>query len=165
MDIKESINNKRIYFKVAKLNELSQEEVYDMCKARYEVFVCEQKITSENDFDDKDKECLHLLAIEVDGEENRRIVGYCRLLPAGMSYDEASIGRVLVMKELRGSGIAQEMMKIAINQIKESFCENKITLSAQSYIKGLYLSVGFKQVSDEYDEAGIPHVKMKYKGE
>ncbi|MGL5151891.1 MAG: GNAT family N-acetyltransferase [Clostridium sp.] len=151
-----------IEYKIAKFNELSQEEIYDICKSRFEVFVCEQKITCENDFDDKDKICLHVLAIDRD---NNEIAGYCRLLPAGTSYEEASIGRVLVSKGYRGKDIAREMMKFAIVNIKKEFNEDNITLSAQSYIKTLYSSVGFKQVSDEYDEAGIPHVKMKYKGE
>ena len=39
---------------------------------------------------------------------------------------------------------------------------DKITLSAQCYIKELYKSVGFKEVSEQYEEAGIPHVKMKF---
>ena len=143
-------------------NELNVDELYEIVKARYEVFVCEQEITCENDFDDKDKECLHLFITDKNYKEIK-IVGYCRLLPKGLSYDEASIGRVLVSKEYRRAGIAKEMMLIAIDKIKKEFDTDKIILSAQSYIKDLYLSVGFTQISDEYEEAKIAHVKMIYK--
>ena len=147
---------------VKKFDELSVNELYEIVKVRYEIFVCEQEITCENDFDDKDKECLHLFIIDKNYNE-LKIAGYCRLLPKGLSYDEASIGRVLVMKEYRRSGLAKEMMKVAIDKIREEFDTDKIILSAQSYIKNLYLSVGFEQISDEYEEAKIPHVKMIHK--
>lgn len=154
-------SEKRFIYKVAKLNELMQEEVYDMCKARFEVFVCEQKITCENDFDDKDKDCYHLFAYEGIGEEVE-LAGYCRLLAPGVSYEEASIGRVLVLPKYRGIKLGTKMMEQAVVAIKEMYGADKVTLSAQSYVKKMYELAGFKQVSDEYDEAGIPHVKMKY---
>lgn len=160
----ESIDTKvkrRFIYKVGKLNEFTQEEVYDMCKARFEVFVCEQKIICENDFDDKDKECFHLFAYEAINDRVE-LAGYCRLLAPGISYEESSIGRVLVLSKYRGFGLGTKMMEQAIIAIKEVYGVSKITLSAQSYIKKMYELVGFEQVSDEYDEAGIPHIKMKY---
>ena len=152
---------KKYEIRIKAFNELNISELYEIVKARYEVFACEQEITCENDFDDKDKECIHLFVID---KENRfeKVVGYCRLLPPGLSYDDASIGRVLVLKEHRGKGLAREMMIKAINEIEKNYKVNKITLSAQCYIKELYKSVGFKEVSEQYEEAGIPHVKMKF---
>lgn len=152
---------KKYEIRIKTFNELNISELYEIVKARYEVFACEQEITCENDFDDKDKECIHLFVID---NENgyEKVVGYCRLLPPGLSYDDASIGRVLVLKEYRGKGLAREMMIKAINEIEKNYKVNKITLSAQCYIKELYKSVGFKEVSEQYEEAGIPHVKMKF---
>ena len=152
---------KKYEIRIKAFNELNISELYEIVKARYEVFACEQEITCENDFDDKDKECIHLFVID---KENRseKVVGYCRLLPPGLSYYDASIGRVLVLKEHRGKGLAREMMIKAINEIEKNYKVNKITLSAQCYIKELYKSVGFKEVSEQYEEAGIPHVKMKF---
>ena len=152
---------KKYEIKIKTFNELNISELYEIVKARYEVFACEQEITCENDFDDKDKECIHLFVID---KENRseKVVGYCRLLPPGLSYDDASIGRVLVLKEHRGKGLAREMMIKAINEIEKNYKVDKITLSAQCYIKELYKSVGFKEVSEQYEEAGIPHVKMRF---
>ncbi|VYU55775.1 GNAT family N-acetyltransferase [Clostridium tertium] len=147
-------------FRSKYFDELNINEFYEIAKARYEVFACEQEITCENDFDDKDRECIHLFIVDKDFK-NEVIAGYCRLLPAGLSYDEASIGRVLVSREYRNRGLAKEMMIRAIEEIKKEFNTDKITLSAQSYIKNLYKEVGFREVSDEYDEAGIPHIKMK----
>lgn len=145
-------------FKCKSFNRLNINELYEIVKSRYEVFACEQKITSENDFDDKDKECIHLFAMD---NENQKVIGYCRLLPPGLSYEEASIGRVLVLKEYRNKGLAKEMMLKAIEEIEKNYNTSNITLLAQTYIKNLYISVGFKEVSGEYEEAGIPHVKMK----
>lgn len=153
---------KKYEFRSKYFNELNITELYEIVKSRYEVFACEQEITCENDFDDKDKECIHLFAL--DNEiGNDKVIGYCRLLPPGLSYNEASIGRVLVLKEYRGKDIAKEMMIKAIEVIQKEYRVNEITLSAQSYIKNLYKKVGFKEASEEYDEAGIPHVKMKFR--
>lgn len=148
---------KEFEFRLKYFDELNINELYDIVKVRYEVFVCDQKITSENDFDDKDKECYHLTVYYKD-----TLVGYCRILKAGMSYKEPSIGRVLVLKDYRRNNIAQEMMKRAVDFIINELGEDKITLSAQLYVKGLYESIGFKVISDIYEEAEIPHIKMSF---
>lgn len=53
------------------------------------------------------------------------------------------------------------MMRVALDFIKNNLDENIVVLSGQLYAKGLYESVGFKVISDIYDEVNIPHVKMK----
>lgn len=130
--------------------------MYEIAKSRFEVFVCEQKIVEEQDFDDKDKVCHHIML-----KENERVVAYCRIVPKGIGYDYISVGRVLVLSSHRRKGIAQEMMKVALEFIKNNLDEKTVVLSAQLYAKGLYESVGFKVISDVYDEVNIPHVKMK----
>lgn len=143
-------------FEIKKFNELSAEEMYEIAKSRFEVFVCEQKIVEEQDFDDKDKLCHHVM-LKKDG----RIVAYSRIVPKGLGYDSISIGRVLVIETYRRKGIAQKMMKFCLEFIKNKLDENTVVLSGQLYAKGLYESVGFKVISDIYDEVNIPHVKMK----
>lgn len=146
-------------FKIKHFNELTSNEIYEICKSRYEVFACEQKIISENDFDDIDKDCYHIFKTE-----DNKIISYSRIIPKQFSpYENTSIGRVLVLKEYRGKKIAKEMMDIAIKFIINNLNEECITLSSQEYIKNLYLSCGFKEVSDVYYEVGIPHVKMVFK--
>ena len=143
-------------FAIKTFNELTIDELYEIVKSRFEVFVCEQEIIEEQDFDDKDKVCHHIML-----KENERVVAYCRIVPKGIGYDYISVGRVLVLSSHRRKGIAQEMMKVALEFIKNNLDEKTVVLSAQLYAKGLYESVGFKVISDVYDEVNIPHVKMK----
>ena len=143
-------------FEIKKFNDLTVNEMYEIAKSRFEVFVCEQKIVEEQDFDDKDKVCHHIML-----KENESVVAYCRIVPKGIGYDYISVGRVLVLSSHRRKGIAQEMMKVALEFIKNNLDEKTVVLSAQLYAKGLYESVGFKVISDVYDEVNIPHVKMK----
>lgn len=140
---------------IKKFDELNINELYEICKSRYEVFVCDQKITDENDFDDIDKNVYHIFL-----EDEGKVVAYARLIPSGIVYEESSIGRVLVLGNYRRRGIAQELIKKSIDFLKEDLKEEKIKISAQLYIKELYEKVGFKTVSDVYDEVGIPHIKM-----
>lgn len=143
-------------FEIKKFNDITVDDMYEIAKSRFEVFVCEQEITEEQDFDDKDKECYHVML-----KENGRIVAYSRIVPKGVAYEYISIGRVLVLESHRRKGVAQEMMRACLKYIKESLNENIVVLSAQLYVKSMYESVGFKVISDVYDEVNIPHVKMK----
>lgn len=143
-------------FEIVKFNELTIYDMYEIAKSRFEVFVCEQEITEEQDFDDKDKQCHHIML-----KENGRVVAYSRIVPKGLGYNYTSIGRVLVLESHRRKGIAQKMMKYALDFIKNNLDENIVVISAQEYVKEMYESVGFKVISDVYDEVNIPHVKMK----
>ena len=145
-----------MYFERKMFHELTIDEMYEIAKSRFEVFVCEQEITDEQDFDDKDKVSYHVML-----KDEGRIIAYSRIVPKKVAYENISIGRVLVLKGYRRKGIAQKMMKSALEFIKNNLNENVVVLSAQEYAKEMYLSVGFKVVSDIYDEVNIPHVKMK----
>lgn len=144
-------------FIVKHFKDLSVDEFFEIAKARYEVFACEQKITQENDFDDIDKKCYHIFSLD-----NNIITLYARIIPKEYSsYEDTSIGRVLVNKNYRRNGLAKKLMMNSIEFITNNLNEEHITLSAQYYIKDLYKSLGFKEISDVYDEVGIPHVKMR----
>ena len=143
-------------FAIKTFNELTIDELYEIVKSRFKVFVCEQKIVEDQEFDDKDKVSYHVML-----KENDKVVAYCRIVPKEIGYDYTSIGRVLVLSSYRRKGIAQEMIKVALDFIKNNLNENIVVLSGQLYAKGLYESVGFNVISDVYDEVNIPHVKMK----
>ena len=143
-------------FEIKRFDDLTVDDMYEIAKSRFEVFVCEQDITSEQDFDDKDKKCHHVML-----KENGRVIAYSRIVPKGMGYDYTSIGRVLVLESHRRKGIAQKMMEVCLEFIKTDLHQDIVVLSAQLYVKYLYESVGFKVISDVYDEVSIPHVKMK----
>lgn len=144
-------------FFIKHFKQLTTNELYEIAKARYEVFACEQKITMENDFDDVDKESYHIFSLD-----NGIITSYARIIPKDFSnYEDVSIGRVLVNKNYRRNGLSKKLMLNSINFIKNEIKENHITLSAQYYIKDLYSSLGFEEISSIYNECDIPHVKMR----
>lgn len=142
---------------IKKFKELKTEELYNILKIRNEVFVVEQQCAYQ-DCDGKDKFSYHLFL-----EENGQIIAYLRILEKGTSYDEISIGRVLVCKEHRGKGLAKEMMLKAIDFIKNALNERDIRISAQSYLLNFYSSFGFQEVSEEYLEDDILHIEMLHK--
>ncbi|WP_432661913.1 GNAT family N-acetyltransferase [Wukongibacter baidiensis] len=144
-------------WEIKKFRELKLEELYEILKIRNTVFVIEQECIYQ-DVDDKDKEAYHLFAMEDD-----KVVAYLRILGRGISYNEASIGRVLIDNNYRGKGLARELMLKAISFVESDLNEDTIRISAQEYLINFYGSLGFKAVSDMYLEDDIPHVEMLYK--
>lgn len=139
-----------IYIK--RFEELSSEELYEIIKIRVAIFCLEQNCLYQ-DLDDKDKKAYHVYI-----KENDKIKAYLRVLDKGISFDEISIGRVLTTE--RGVGFGNIILKEGIRVAKEKINADKIKIEAQSYAKGYYEKFGFKQISDEFLEDGIPHIKM-----
>ena len=142
---------------IKRFNELSLDELYDILALRNEVFIVEQNCAYE-DCDGKDKFCYHIYY-----KEGKDIIAYARILEKGLSYEEVSIGRVIVKKGYRKKGLALKLMRRAIEFVEVFLKESSIRLSSQVYAKGVYESLGFKQVSNEYLEDNIPHIEMIYK--
>lgn len=141
---------------IKKFNQLKVEEIYKILALRNKVFIVEQKC-AYLDCDDKDLNSYHLFC-----EEDGEVVAYLRILEKGVSYDEISIGRVVVRKNHRGKGISREMMLKAIEFIENTLKEYTIKIQAQVYLLDFYRSLGFKAVSEEYLEDNIPHIDMLY---
>ncbi|HLR16073.1 MAG TPA: GNAT family N-acetyltransferase [Bacillota bacterium] len=137
-----------------RFSELTNEELYGLLKARVDVFVVEQECPYE-DIDNLDQQAMHYFA-EHDGE----IAATVRILPRKTTYEEVAIGRVLVVKKFRGQGLARKIMQQAITFIHEEWKEKEIKLQAQTYLQSFYESLGFKQVSEVYEEDEIPHIDM-----
>ncbi|AWI03050.1 GNAT family N-acetyltransferase [Clostridium drakei] len=144
-------------WQLKKFKELKVEEIYKILEIRNKVFIVEQQCAYQ-DCDGKDENAYHLYL-----QDNDKIIAYLRILKKGVSYDEISIGRVLVNKNYRGKGISREMMLKAINFIELNLNEKEIKIQAQAYLINFYKSLGFKEVSDEYLEDNIPHIDMLYK--
>ncbi|ADK15779.1 MULTISPECIES: GNAT family N-acetyltransferase [Clostridium] len=142
---------------IKKFNQFKVEEVYKILALRNKVFIVEQEC-AYLDCDDKDLNSYHLFS-----EENGEVVAYLRILEKGVSYDEISIGRVVVKRNYRGKGIAREMLLKAIEFIENTLKEDTIKIQAQAYLLNFYSSLGFKAVSEEYLEDNIPHIDMLYK--
>jgi ElaA protein len=142
-------------WEIKEFESLSVNELYDILRLRSEIFVVEQNCVYL-DLDGKDKKGLHLI-----GQFEGRIVAYSRLFKPGISFDNASIGRVVVDANYRDKKWGHELMREAIAGIKNHFGENKITIGAQLYLKKFYESHGFVQTSEMYLEDDIPHIEMK----
>ena len=137
---------------IKRYNELTRDELYEIMKARIDVFVVEQKCTYQ-DIDRKDEGAYHVWLSDEDG-----IAAYLRVLDKGVSFDDVALGRVLSTK--RRCGLGTRIVKEGIKVAKEKFGAESITIEAQTYVKELYEKCGFVQVSDEFLDVGIPHVKM-----
>lgn len=138
-------------------DELTLKELYAILALRTDVFVVEQECPYP-EVDGKDVQSYHLFA-----QENGEIVAYLRILPPGLSYDEASIGRVVIRASHRGQGLGRPMMQQAIDYIVRVLKEDRIKIGAQAYLEDFYASLGFEQVSEVYLEDGIPHMDMVYR--
>ena len=143
-------------YEIKEFNNLNIEELYQILKVRCEVFIVEQQCPYQ-DIDEKDKKSYHLMV-----KNNNEIIGYLRIIEKNVSYDEISIGRVLVKKEYRKNKVAQNMMKEAILFIEKELGEETIRISAQKYLINFYKNLGFKETSEEYLEDDIPHIEMMY---
>ena len=142
---------------VSEFNDLTNFELYEILKLRNEVFVVEQECPYD-DIDGNDINALHLFIIE-----NDSVVACCRILKPGVTFPTFAIGRLATKKEYRGNGYARSLMENAIKNIFERVEVDTIMISAQSYLKEFYDSLGFKIVSDMYLEDEIPHYNMMLK--
>ena len=134
-------------------SELTTKELFEIYRLRISVFVVEQKCPYQ-EVDDADCSAYHLWLKDEDG-----IAAYARVLPAGIKFPIVSIGRVIAVKRRRGLG--GEILKAAIGLAETKLDADKITVEAQVYARSLYEKYGFRQVSEEFLEDGIPHIYMQ----
>jgi ElaA protein len=139
-----------------KFEELTVFELYAIIQLRNEVFVVEQNCPYQ-DADNKDLKAHHFM-----GWDGTTLVAYTRLIPPGISYTEASIGRVVSSPKYRGTGAGRRLMELSIENTLILFNCNTIKIGAQLYLKKFYESLGFTQSSEEYLEDNIPHIEMLY---
>lgn len=137
---------------VKAFQELTIDELYDILQLRGEVFILEQNAPCR-EIDGRDKEALHVFF-----REGGEILAYLRVLGPGVIFPEASLGRVIAVR--RRQGLGTEITKAGIRAAAEKFGAKRIRVESQAYAKGLYEKLGFRQVSEEFLEHGIPHVEM-----
>lgn len=133
---------------------LTPVELYAVLKLRSEIFVVEQNCVFL-DPDNKDQSCQHLMLYQ-----NKVLVAYARIVPAGLSFTEPSIGRVVSSAAVRGQGFGNQLMRLAIENCLRLHGNKPIKIGAQLYLKAFYESFGFVKVTDVYDEDGIDHIDM-----
>ena len=138
---------------IKSFEELNKAELYQIIQLRIAVFIVEQDCPYP-DLDDMDQDAQHLW-IEDAGE----IVCYLRINPAGSRFTEPSLGRIVTKKSHRNHGLAEKLIKKAIDLVCEK--ESKaIRISAQCYLEKYYEKFGFIKASEEYLEDDIPHIEM-----
>ncbi len=137
-------------------SDLSTIQLYEILHLRSEVFVVEQNCVYQ-DLDRKDTQAgvEHLMMWD-----EKILLGYARLLPAGISYDTPSIGRIIISPTSRDKGLGRVLIKEAMARTHSLWPNAAITIGAQSHLSAMYQSFGFSEVSETYLEDGIPHVDM-----
>jgi predicted GNAT family N-acyltransferase len=121
-------------------------------KVRRTVFVVEQKIDPALEFDGRDKDAAHIAAF--DGE---KAVGAARILP---QEGNAEIGRLAVLPEYRGRGIGSAIMREA-ECVARLMGLRTAVIHAQSHALNMYRKLRYAITSQEFIEAGIPHIEMR----
>lgn len=117
---------------------------------RREVFVVEQQVPEDLEWDGIDPDCRHVLARDAAG----RAIGTGRLLPDG------HVGRMAVLQAYRGRGVGRALL-VRLIEIALARGDRSVVLHAQTHAIEFYRRSGFEVSSGEFMEAGIPHVEMR----
>jgi len=131
----------------------SAEELRGALAVREQVFCREQGVPREEEIDGRDGDAQHVVALD---PHSGRVLATLRLLQAA---GRAKVGRVAVERDWRRRGIAARMLELALARARASGC-SEVRLASQLQATALYEKAGFVVESDEFDDAGIPHVWM-----
>jgi len=126
------------------------EDINPLREVRTLVFIEEQHVPPEEEWDGVDDQCLHVLAFDANDEP----IATGRLLPDG------KIGRMAVLKEWRGKGVGSAILELLMDEAREQG-HPAVKLAAQIHAIPFYEKFGFKVYGDEFMDAGIPHYWMK----
>ena len=121
-----------------------------LAAVRRTVFIDEQRVPEEMEWDAHDAVSMHWLAEDAAG----RAIGCARLLPDG------HIGRMAVLATWRGRGVGRALLAAVLDWARARG-HTQVALSAQTHAMDFYRRAGFETVGDVYDEAGIPHIAMQ----
>ena len=120
-----------------------------LLSVRRTVFVKEQKVPEELEWDDADERAYHVLATAVDGKP----------IGTGRLRLDCHIGRMAVLKSWRGRGVGSAILSMLVLFARKEGC-SQVRLHAQTHALDFYARFGFAPVGGPFDEAGIPHQAM-----
>lgn len=145
---------------VAPFADLDARTWHDLVRLRIDVFVVEQECAyGELDGRDVEPATRHLWV-----SRGGRVAAYLRLLEdrggGAHNADVRRVGRVCVRRSDRGRGLAEVLMRRAIDECGPV----PIVLDAQSHLQGWYERLGFVRDGEEFLDDGIPHVPMRREG-
>lgn len=138
---------------------LSADTLYRLLRLRSEVFVVEQNCVFL-DLDGLDQQCLHVLGEVVDADGTVHLHASTRLVPPGLAFAEASIGRVVTAPAARGGGIGHALMAESLRLLESLWGPQPIRIGAQAHLEAFYNRHGFVSDNKPYIEDGIPHLEM-----
>lgn len=139
-------------FFVKHFAELTADELYEIVKTRFEIFVLEQNIICR-DLDDVDRVAIHVFCRDDKG----LMTGYLRVFWKDEAAGIVQIGRVVTL--VHGRGIGGALLNKGVETAR-AMGARSIYLHSQQYCSGYYEKAGFEVVSDVFMEEGIPHVEM-----
>jgi predicted GNAT family N-acyltransferase len=119
---------------------------------RHEIFIEEQRVPEELEWDEFDQNALHAIV-----KKENQVIGTARLI---IDNTIAKIGRMAIQKEYRHQGIGQKLLSTLIQRAQEKGAQ-KCILHAQTHAIAFYAKADFEPHGSIFDEAGIPHVEMR----
>ena len=134
---------------------LTVTELHDLIRLRMDIFIVEQNCAYA-EVDGRDPGAWHVLGHDSD----RELIAYARILPPH-DGDLPHVGRVVVRRDRRGSGIAHALMQQCLDFLRRQFGSTDSALAAQAHLQRFYAGHGYVRVSEEYPWDGIPHVDMR----
>ncbi len=137
--------------RVKRFEELSPWELEDLFRLRQQVFIIEQQCFYE-DIDGEDEQAEHVLMYE-----SNTLAAYLRLFQPGVKFeDQASIGRIIVAKKFRGTGLGEKLINKGIE-----LCKGRpIRIEAQAALSDYYRNLGFVTEGKAYPVDDILHIQM-----
>ncbi|MFI2639655.1 GNAT family N-acetyltransferase [Streptomyces sp. NPDC018610] len=130
---------------------------------RKEVFVTEQGVPEEIEYDAYDAVAVHVLAVREDGEPlgtGRLLHGERAAAKTGGEPGVGSLGRLAVAKEARGLGVGVALVR-AVEEAARTLGLTAVDLHAQTHALGFYERLGYEAYGPEFPDAGIPHRSMR----
>ena len=146
-------------WKIHEFGQLTTNNLYEILALRCQVFIVEQTCPYL-DLDGHDRAAYHLCFQEAD-----QVIAYCRILPPGITFEQASIGRYLVRESVRGTGLGRRLFQKALAFCFRDQAYSEVMISGQAYLQSFYESIGFESVGQVYLDDGIEHIDMKLSSE
>lgn len=130
---------------------------------RKEVFVAEQGVPEDIEYDSYDATAVHVLAVRDDGTPlgtGRLLHGAAAAAKTGSDPAVGSLGRLAVLKEARGLGVGVALVR-AVEDAARARGLTAVDLHAQTHALGFYERLGYEAYGPEFPDAGIPHRAMR----